>query len=349
MPVAQLLHHRGGHPQFLAALGEGLIERRQPASRRDAARRPLADAPKIFAIERPRSGQQQRIVECAESQRARQAHLEGERPGHGRVMDKQVLHPEPLDPGNAAAVEIFGQAEKHVCIQRRDEFIGDEATEIALLRVAAADQFAGDPAQRIGVVPGVIARSPVRLLPRNGRADGVFVTQIVEPERKVDRRKAGLFGQCLAHGDRAFAMRCELGPDIGHWLVIGEQSARYRDRARHAGDALGPRIDESDIVALPFAGARLVLPPALQVGHGFAMMDDRACRAQRRARLDRGGKGMRDRFETGRDIATRPIGWSGLLLLVLNACAAWLLHRRPPGSISARSRSPSSQQIAIIG
>ena len=61
--------------------------------------------PECFAIQRTRPCHDQRVVERAESQRTGQTHLESERPGHGGVVNEEVLKTEALDPRDTGAFE----------------------------------------------------------------------------------------------------------------------------------------------------------------------------------------------------------------------------------------------------
>ena len=196
--------------------------------------------------------------------------------------------------------------------------------------IAAADQFAGDPAERIGMVAAVVAGRPVGLLCGDGGADRLLVGDIIQRQLEIDRGKARLFRQGLTHRDIAFPMRCELWPDIGDRFVIGEKTARHGDRSSHSGEPLGQRVDERDVVALPLLLSGFLPPSPLQVGDRPSPMNDRAGRTQRALRLDGGGKGVSDGFETRRNVAACAVSSERDFCRILNVHAVRLLHRQPP-------------------
>ena len=204
------------------------------------------------------------------------------------------------------------------------------------------DQLASDPAERVGVVAAKVPRRPVGPLRGDGSADRLLVGQIVEREPEIDCGKARLFGQRLAHGNRAFPMGGEFGPDGGDRFVISEQALRDGDSAGHAGQALGQRIDQRDVVALPFMGFGLVLPAALQIDHDLATMDDRASRPERGLRLDRGSEGIGDRLEPGGDLPAHPECTHRASRIMVNNCPLFFLHRRPPHCASAKTANALS-------
>ena len=91
------------------------------------------------------------------------------------MVQEQVGHAEASDPGDAAAIEAFVQPDEDVDPQRGGDFLGEEPAQAAAMRIAAADQLAGDPAQRIGMVARIVSGCPIGLLPRDGSANGVLV------------------------------------------------------------------------------------------------------------------------------------------------------------------------------
>ena len=136
--------------------------------------------PECFAIQRTRPRQDQRVVERPECQRTGQTHLESEQPGHGGVVKEEILKTEALDPCDAVAVEAVGQADKDIDTERPGNFLGEKSGQAATMGIAAADQFAGDPAERIGMVAAVVAGRPVRLLCGDGGADCLLVGNIIQ-------------------------------------------------------------------------------------------------------------------------------------------------------------------------
>jgi hypothetical protein len=124
------------------------------------------------------------------------------------------------------------------------------------------------------------AGAPRRSLPPHDRRELVRICDHLTIDVLMEREQPGLMSQQLPHGRVLFADLSELGPIIGHALVVVEPAARMRQRKRHRREALARGVNDDHRVLLPEGAARRVANPAPEVDDFLALPIDAASCAE---------------------------------------------------------------------
>ena len=208
-----------------------------------------------------------------------------------------------------------------------------------------AERLAGDPAHELpdqepegdAVVDVLGARLPQRLLRLECPDDRIPGARVLERQRSVDDRQAGLVREQPAHRDPVLAVGAELRPVLDHRSVQIELAALGQQVGADRGSALGRGCDGGDGVLVP----RSV---RLAIGAGRPTGRRRGGRPRRRStpRRPRRGSPRSSRGTRRRPSPSRP----RRVRARLGSLVVLMLVFRPSES---RSRQSSGDAGAALG
>ena len=101
-----------------------------------------------------------------------------------------------------------------------------------------------------GVVAGLSARFPPRPLVGEERADAAPIAEVDGCDVRPQTGHAGGVDKDVAHRHPVLAMRAELGPDVGHTLLVVQLAVFDQHMRDRGGDALARRRSEEEGVWL---------------------------------------------------------------------------------------------------